>query len=635
MDYDLDDWKIILATCALILCMVWDIAVDVAKHYFKVSLLIPTNLFVLSSLTVQILGYVEIEKVSVSGSSTEKDLEWLVNNQLRLDAARLTACVFVGCILPGMAMAGTQGGWSNIAALFLILSFHTATEIYALQNVKTSKVEAEAGQWFVSSGVILLLGVSSLLLLLGTVMLSGKYQRQYISRDISEIESDEFGEWEEEEDRWEKFRSEVMKLWVSARRWKTGYFLWSSLYSPGVGMIVTICVVVMMGKVACGSFLHNNGGGNLIFYLQCIFILLGWILMLFRWFKAALFFASSIDKMLFIRINRIFLVPAAVVVKPLCPRLAYFIINPEFRFVQNLFKFDKKSVLQNSDWSKYRSREDIWFVDEDLRRVFVLANRNSYHRLKVIMDESGKVEKSCRGLLSIMGNGRVFEEQSLRPLRIWMKTISDIFSDIADMEIGVDMKDAFAAYKETQVVLNFVDCPNNIVMDFFNIFGTLDFERFEESIDCEGKMWELEGKLKQSWRLEHTRIRSMENPFTAEERERIDNKLRGFSGYFRTQSNSVLVRLGECSYNKVEELSEMLSTLVGHVIVSCLLEAPESILKYEKQWTQNFHEGKIEKSIELAGMVSALLEKLVENGDIHSEDASEGDDLEAANGPGA
>ncbi|GLJ14115.1 hypothetical protein SUGI_0226400 [Cryptomeria japonica] len=129
MEYDLDDWKMILAPCAFIICLLWDSVVEVARDYLKVKIpsLLTTNLFVLSALTVQILGYVQIQKVNVFGPCGEKEMQELVDNQLRMDAARLTMCVFVGCLLPGMAMAGTEGRLSSVAALFVSLSFHIAT----------------------------------------------------------------------------------------------------------------------------------------------------------------------------------------------------------------------------------------------------------------------------------------------------------------------------------------------------------------------------------------------------------------------------------------------------------------------------------------------------------------------------
>ncbi|GLJ13403.1 hypothetical protein SUGI_0211540 [Cryptomeria japonica] len=258
MDYDLYEWKMILAPSALIICILWDIVVGVAEDYWnaRISSWVPRNLFVLSALTIQILGYVDVQKVNVFGTSNEKELQVLVDNQLRMDAARLTMCVFVRCLLPGMATVGILGRWSNVAALFLTLAFHIATEIYALQNVNNSLVQSEAGPWFIASGVVLLVGASSLLLLLGAVILSGKFFREFTRPDDIDVQSQGV--------EWKMLRSEVMESSVAARAWKTHYFIISSMYSPGAGMMVTICVVAV--KMRCRSSLfhrNNNGGGNL------------------------------------------------------------------------------------------------------------------------------------------------------------------------------------------------------------------------------------------------------------------------------------------------------------------------------------------------------------------------------------
>ncbi|GLJ13422.1 hypothetical protein SUGI_0211950 [Cryptomeria japonica] len=661
MDYDLDDWKMILATISLIICMLWDIALHVAQEYLKVKIssCIPTNLFVLGALTIQILGYVQIQKIQVFGPSNEKELELLVSEQLKMDVARLTMCVFVGCLLPGMAMAGTQGRWSNIAALFVSLSFHIATEIYVLQNANNYIVQREAGPWFISSGALLLLGASSLLLLLGSVILSGKLARDGVRYGISQVLSKDV---ENEGDRWEKLRSEMMKSWVAARAWKTRYFITSSAFSPGAGMIVTICIAFMTAKLRCRlSLLHNNERGNLlIFYLQCIFILVGWILMLWRWFKAGLYCSFSIENMQFIkastRARHFFSVPAAVVVSPICPRLAYFLLNPKHRlrnilvsvscfvpllplyvlilaisllclfcficryfsvlilssqFVQCLCKLDKESVLSNDEHLKYDSiLASMGLPEVDFQHIFWKVNRRSYERIKCRMDDC-KMRQRRIGLLSIMGNGRLAQNPRLQSIKkSWVGTISTIFNAIAELEIDVDMENAFAAYRETVNVLKFVDYPDNIVVDPFNSLGTLNFYALRDSIHFEGEMREVERMMKQG----------LGTPDLEEKRERIDEMLRDFRHKLERSderaSNSLLIRLEECSYYNVEELGELLRALVGHVIISGLLEASDLILKCTKQWTQNVDEKKIERAIELAAMVNVLLEDIVEDGDI-------------------
>ncbi|GLJ51537.1 hypothetical protein SUGI_1095410 [Cryptomeria japonica] len=552
MAYSIDDWKMILATCALLICMIWDIALDKLKDCVRsVPSWMPSNIFVLNALTVLILGNVDIEKGNALSPSTENYLEVLVNNQLRTDAARLTMCVFVGCILPGVAIAGTEGRWSSVAALFVSLCFHVATEIYALHNANTATVEREAGPWFVSSGVLLSLAASSLLFLLGTVMLVCKIGRRSNRYDTLAILSQDE---ENEDNRWETLRIRVMKSWVVVRGWKTDYCLINSLFTPGAGTIVTTCVVVMVVKVAYRSSLlhHNNGGSNLTFYLQCIFILVGWIVMLSRWFTAALYFAKAVKKALFLHIA-----------------------GTE----QSFWKFNKKS----------------------------------FDRIKGRMDEGNKIAQNYRGLLSIMGNARLANNQHLRLDRnegdCWMKAVSSIFSKIADAEIGVDMKDMFAAYRETLDVLKFVDCPDNIVEEPINIFGNFSIDDFLENIGYEVDMYVAEKNWKRGFGAPLQR-----------NQQRVHELVMNLNALGREIFKITFITNDEFSDENVEELSGKLRTLVGRVIVSGLLEAPDLLIKHTRQWAGNLDEGKIERAVEFAGKVSRVLENLVEEGDIRSEE---------------
>ncbi|GLJ13449.1 hypothetical protein SUGI_0212570 [Cryptomeria japonica] len=662
MDYDLDEWKMILATCALLIFMISDIARDIVKDYGKVSWWIPVNLFVLNALTVQILVNVDIEKGNAFSPSHENSLAVLVDKELRVDAARLTTCVFVGCILPGIAMAGTQGKWSNVAALFVSLSFHIASEIYALQNGKNSKVERKEAPWFLSSGVLLLVGASSLLLLLGGVMLTAKMGRHMEPDYISQVLSKD---GEIEGDKWETLRRKVIDSWLAVRAWKTGYFVCNSAFSPGAGTIVTICVAVMGSKVACHSSLlhHDIGGGNLTFYLQCVFILMGWVLMLCRWFKAALYCANSLDKGFFINIAIFSLLPAVIVVNLFSPglvsTLTSFLVNREFKlrsilisvscvvpllplcvlilaicllwlfcftcwhfsalifgsqFVQHLCKRDEKSVLANDEYSKYSSMLHGMDMGEKKQDLFWIVNKKLFDRIKIRMDAGNKMGQRCTGLFSIMGNAEVAENHRLqlcdRNMHSWMGALSRIFSAIADIEISVDLKDALAAYRETQDVVRFVDCPDGIIVDPLNIFGTMNVKSFLESIVLQTTMHKLEKKFKQGL-----------GTSLGAEWERLENLTRGLNGLGQEMFNSQLIRPEECTYYNVEELGEMLRKLVGHVIVSCLLEASDVIVKYTRQWAQNLDEGKIERTVDLAGKVSGLLEKLVEDGHIRLEES--------------
>ncbi|GLJ13581.1 hypothetical protein SUGI_0215740 [Cryptomeria japonica] len=195
-----------------------------------------------------------------------------------------------------------------------------------------------------------------------------------------------------------------------------------------------------------------------------------------------------------------------------------------------------------------------------------------------------------------MQNIRLSQNQRLRlhdinrcKARSWMRAVSEIFSAIAKAKIGVDMEDALAAYRETVDVLKFVDCPENIVVDPLNIFDTLDLDGFMMSVHYEEEMREVESRLKQRLSTSHEEKRERaEQELTTQERATVNNLLGSLNGLGEQMFNSPLIRIDECSYENLKELSEILST------------------------------SKIERGVEVAGMVSELLQKRVEDGDLHS-----------------
>ncbi|GLJ13444.1 hypothetical protein SUGI_0212460 [Cryptomeria japonica] len=484
--------------------------------------------------------------------------------------------------------------------------------------------------------------------------------------------------------RWESLNKQVMKSWFVVRKSKTFCFVFNAALSPGGGMIVTICVAFMATKVGCSSLLHQNDeGGNLTFYVQCIFILVGWILMLWRWFKAVLYWGNSSVKEVFFFVTVLCVVPAIVPLSPLflwlVSRLASFLKNPKFtlkgilisvpclvpllllcvlilpvsflsffcftcwylltlvfgsQFVQHLCKLDE-SFSGNEGYLEFKSMIHADMFNEETIPAVWMVNKKSFYRIKRSIAEASKIEQNCIGLLSVMGSARLAEDQRLRlhddKIRSWMEAVSSMFKAIADIRIGVDMEDAFKAYKETKDVLKFVDCPDNVVVDPLNIFGTLNLESFFKSMICEFGIVMISVSFQK-------KPEKVERVLTPEDRARVDNFIQGFNGMFGSPS---LIRSEECFYDNVEELGKMLRKLVGDVIVSGLLEAPDVLVKYTKKWAENLDETKNERSIELAGKVSALLERLVQERNVHSKKAderrataSEGDDIEAAIGPG-
>ncbi|GLJ13503.1 hypothetical protein SUGI_0213980 [Cryptomeria japonica] len=164
------------------------------------------------------------------------------------------------------------------------------------------------------------------------------------------------------------------------------------------------------------------------------------------------------------------------------------------QFVRGLCQLDKKAVSIKDAFPEYRS---LLKLEEHGQRTFWMVNEKTFDRINDRMDEAYKNAQRFTVLHSIMRNSGMDQNQRLRRAdsnRRWMETMSNIFSAIADVEIGVDMGDAFQAYRETEDLLKFVDCPDNIVVDPLNIFGTLNLFAFFESTDDEAEIQKLERK---------------------------------------------------------------------------------------------------------------------------------------------
>ncbi|GLJ13404.1 hypothetical protein SUGI_0211550 [Cryptomeria japonica] len=262
------------------------------------------------------------------------------------------------------------------------------------------------------------------------------------------------------------------------------------------------------------------------------------------------------------------------------------------------------------------------------------------------MEEANTNAQSCTVLHSIMGNSGLDQNQCLcRVSRndSWMEAISRIFTLIAYHKIGVDMKDAFEAYSKIQDVLKFMLCPDNIVVDPLNIFGTLNFMALMNSIFHEEEMLEVERELKQPEVVNvEPRTEELVTQLNRLGEEMFNSpliRLDATSNDKVEELGKKMFRIGPTSYVNLEELGEMLRNLVGHVIVSCLLEASDVLVKYSGQWAKNLEERKIEGAIEVAGKVSGPLEKLVKDGDLRpaaesgevpSDSGEKGEDIEAA-----
>ncbi|GLJ07999.1 hypothetical protein SUGI_0079320 [Cryptomeria japonica] len=194
-------------------------------------------------------------------------------------------CVFVGFLLPRMASPSTGTKWSNILALLISISTHISTEVYVIHNAKdVGPLEKEREWWFVGSGGVLLLAFTGLMVLLGYVVIAGKFISETLSRKIKQSLSEnklENGDIEKD------FEFKILKTWWVTRVSQPEYVIARSTFGAATGGTVTCCVVLFALKVI---LLRSLVKSVPLFYLQCVFILIGWTFIFNRWLTSVLYF---------------------------------------------------------------------------------------------------------------------------------------------------------------------------------------------------------------------------------------------------------------------------------------------------------------------------------------------------------
>ncbi|GLJ07996.1 hypothetical protein SUGI_0079260 [Cryptomeria japonica] len=252
---------------------------------------VPGEALVLTGLTIQILGYIEAQNINVT--EKKREIQSLVESQLSIDCARVTMCVFVGFLLPRMASASSGTRWSNILALLISISTHISTEVYVIHNAKDVRpLKEERVSWFIGSGGVLLLSIIGLIVLLGYVVIAGKFISENLSRRIPHSLSEDKYSIDEDksenvEEAQKRFEYEILRTWVVTRVCQPEYVIARSMFSAATGGIVTCCVALFVVKVILLRSLVNRVP---LFSLQCVFILIGWTFIFYRWWTSVIYF---------------------------------------------------------------------------------------------------------------------------------------------------------------------------------------------------------------------------------------------------------------------------------------------------------------------------------------------------------
>lgn len=286
MAYTLNDYLMFVGTSVFIILILWDIKMAYKRaHWF------PGNAMVLCGLIVQLVSYLDVQNINSSGKPKEKRLSSDIHNQLLIDTRRLALYVFMGYLVPFMA---NRNKWLYIAAALVSLSMHigsefyTYTVFYATDMSESAKqvMAMQIGAWLIASGPAILVLMLGFGILLFWAVSYSRFARDGFSVRIPRI----LPPIENKELSWAICKEEILKTWVVCRVCQPEYVLVRSPFSTAVALTTTFYVAFLGAKTLFLKSLLNDRLP--LFTFQCVFIFIGWIVVLYRCFKSLFLFKN-------------------------------------------------------------------------------------------------------------------------------------------------------------------------------------------------------------------------------------------------------------------------------------------------------------------------------------------------------
>ncbi|XP_059064300.1 uncharacterized protein LOC131041958 [Cryptomeria japonica] len=320
--------------------------------------------------------------------------------------------------------------------------------------------------------------------------------------------------------------NKVVKSWTVAFAFKAQYKLVTTAFVPAIGSVVTICVALMGAKVR--RLWHHGNNVGLTFYVQCAFVIIGWIVIVYRWFNMLFSHQFSTNKMLSdvkrftdrsftvlsISIINVFeripfpIVRAVVTIAHIVSKvlvsvyhISYFcwglsaclvslwdcLVKLNERKNEGLAATDKGGEEQSdkilrqmvvSRTIKYDREKKLNVTSyEPIEGLMKRAYKTSYEpikdRLKKAEEEIGNCTELQRAIKSSKNVAR-FENKRLWKMRA--VAIIEIMVLLRKNGCEMDIVDSkIKAYKQAVDLLEFLDCPENLTIDYMNLFGTCNF----------------------------------------------------------------------------------------------------------------------------------------------------------------
>lgn len=293
--------------CALIFTIL--LSLDAYKAFKRKAHWIPSESLVLSALLIQLLTFIDNFNLNVNSNDQDvknKQIYNLIANPLRFNIRRVMICIFISYLLPGVVRSGLRTVWSDIGALALPVLWHMTYEVYFLLKLIKEETASTFNQslwrhckscrmWFTVSYFILFTALVLLVVLLSCAVIAGKSIRNIISQKVPLALSccSNYPENQECHD----IEKHVLKCWVVNRACQPDYIMARSVFISFAGLVSTVCFVLLIATWAreFSFFLTFDIVGYLIYLVRLIFILIGWIVVLYRWFTAVMYFPRGIQ----------------------------------------------------------------------------------------------------------------------------------------------------------------------------------------------------------------------------------------------------------------------------------------------------------------------------------------------------
>lgn len=295
--------------CALIFTIL--LSLDAYKAFKRKAHWLPSESLVLSALIIQLLTF--IDNFNLNVNSNDKNLiDWqidiLIVNRLRFNIRRVMICIFISYLLPGVVRSGLRTVWSDIGALALSVLWHMTYEVYFLHKVIKEETASTFNQrlwryckscrmWFTVSYFILFTALVLLVVLLTCAVIAGKSIRNVISQKVP-LALSCCSNYPEKQ-KCHNIENHVLKCWVVNRASQPDYIMARSVFVSFAGLVSTVCFVLLVAIWAWefSFWLTFNIVGYLIYLVTLIFILIGWIVVLYRWFTAVLYFPRGVQRL--------------------------------------------------------------------------------------------------------------------------------------------------------------------------------------------------------------------------------------------------------------------------------------------------------------------------------------------------